>query len=165
MRASARSIESVAAFHQAYLELGGTPRKKSVGKDRLLAGVPIGRKLNRMSKAQRKKTTAAMDAGMSRIPTGFCGTNRRTLVPSASQSNRHGMGGQASKAADMLNLNRSYGATNDLQLRVGPGSSSFLLWGSGRDFVKVADRQFTVVLRGAGCMKRVPPEEAVTLRM
>ncbi len=33
--ADVRVFKSVAAFHQAYLELGGTPRKKSVGKDRL----------------------------------------------------------------------------------------------------------------------------------
>jgi hypothetical protein len=128
-----RKFKSVAAFHLAYLEQGGTPRKKSVGKDRLLAGVPIGRKLNRVSKKQSQAKTAAAAAGRSRVPTGYCGTSRLTLVPSNSKNNRHGMGGQASLAADQLNLSRSYSATRSLTLRVHPPGNSK----GGRNYVKV----------------------------
>ena len=131
--AGIRKFKSVAAFHQAYLEQGGTPRKKSVGKDRLLAGWKIGRKLNRKSKKQRAAGAAAAAAGSARIPTGVCGNSRETLVPSESKNNRHGMGGQASKAADALMLARSYTATQVLTLRVHPPGRSK----GGRDYVKV----------------------------
>lgn len=127
-----RKFRSVAAFHEEYLEQGGTPRKKSVGKDRLMSGVPIGRKLNRLSKKQLVSKAAAAKAGKSRIPTGYCGLSRFTLVPSESKNNRHGMGGQASLAADQLMLNRSYTATHALTLRTGPGCSK-----GGRNYVKV----------------------------
>ena len=128
-----RKFRSVAAFHQAYLEQGGTPRKKSVGKDRLLAGVPIGRKLNRTSHKQRAARVAAEVAGRARIPSGPCGTSRLTLVPSESKNNRHGMGGQASAAADALMLARSYTATRQLRLRDNAAGQSK----GGRNYVKV----------------------------
>ena len=127
-----RKFRSVAAFHEEYLEQGGTPRKKSVGKDRLMSGVPIGRKLNRLSKKQLASKAAAAKAGKRSFPTGYCGLSRFTLVPSESKNNRHGMGGQASLAADQLMLNRSYTATHALTLRVGPGCSK-----GGRNYVKV----------------------------
>jgi hypothetical protein len=98
-----RRFKSVAAFHQAYLEQSGTPRKKSVGKDRLFGGMKVGRKLNRRSKKQRAAANAADLAGKARR----CDQNRSTLVPSESKNNRHGMRGQASQAADRLLLNRS----------------------------------------------------------
>jgi hypothetical protein len=131
--AGVRKFKSVSAFHEEYLQQGGTPRKKSVGKDRLLAGVPIGRKLNRISKKQSEVKAKAAAAGRSRIPTGPCGTSRLTLVPSKSTNNRHGMGGQASKAAAELRLARSYTTTQQLTLRVHPPGHSK----GGRHYVKV----------------------------
>ena len=128
-----RKFRSVAAFHEEYLEQGGTPRKKSVGKDRLMSGVPIGRKLNRLSKKQLASKAAAAKAGKAAIQRpGYCGLGRFTLVPSESKNNRHGMGGQASVAAAQLMLNRSYTATDALTLRTGPGCSK-----GGRNYVKV----------------------------
>ena len=117
-----RKFKSVAAFHAAYLEQGGTPRKKSVGKDRLFAGVPIGRKRNRVSKAKCAASAAAACKGKA-------GWERRcTLVPSESKNNRHGLNGQCSRAADCLNLMLSHrergGGYAHQGLRNGPGSSN-----------------------------------------
>ena len=142
-----RKFKSVTAFHAAYLEQGGTPRKKSVGKDRLFAGVPIGRKRNRVSKAKCAASAAAACKGKA-------GWERRcTLVPSESKNNRHGLNGQCSRAADCLNLMLSHrergGGYADQGLRNGPGSSK-----GGRRYVKIADRLPTVKLvmrSGCGC--------------
>ena len=126
-------FKSVAKFHAAYLQGGGTPRRKSVGKDRLNAGRKVGRKLNRRSKAQRAAMERSKHTGMSRA----CVSESANLEPSECKSNRHGKEGQCSLAADLLCLPLCGGGARG-RLRMGlppPGLSR-----GGRNYVKVADR-------------------------
>ena len=129
-----RKFNSVATFHAAYLELGGTPRRKSVGKDRLNAGRKIGRKHNRLSWAQRNALWRASVNGTARLAKD----DRHDLYPSESVNNRHGLEGQASRAAAALVLPRSSPWTNTGRHKLGPGPPGRSK--GGRNYVKVADR-------------------------
>ena len=143
-------FKSVAAFHAAYLEQGGTPRNKSVGKDRLFAGAKMHRKLNRRSKKQHEAMAKAAYEGRSRE----CDQHAQTgLTPSESKNNRHGMNGQSSLAANMLNLNRSYSATDYGTLKGGIGGRSK----GGRNYVKVENPYPNGRGHSSGVPKPLPP--------
>ena len=133
-RLGARTFKSVASFHAAYLELGGTPRKKSVGKDRLNAGVPIGRKKNRRSIKERVASTSATVRGTALFHV------REKLYPSDSKTNRHGKDGQCSLAACNLRLPLGAAWTRQRNHRLNPLPPGGRLSKGGRKYVKVCDR-------------------------
>ena len=126
-----RKFKSVAKFHAAYLELGGTPRRKSVGKDRLNAGRKVGRKMNRLSHAQQHARAAAEAHGRAHP---FI--ERNNLYPSESKTNRHGKQGQDSLAAYQLRLPRGASWCGTGRQRLGPPGRSR----GGRHYVKIGDR-------------------------
>ena len=133
--AGTRKFKSVAQFHAAYLELGGTPRRKSVGKDRLNAGRKVGRKHNRLSWAQRNAMERACVNGTARLASD----GRADLYPSASVNNRHGMEGQASSAAQALALPRNnHWEAPTGRHRLGPGPPGRSK--GCRHYVKIANR-------------------------
>ena len=60
--AGKKKFNNVAQFHAAYLEAGGSPRRKSVGNDRFYRGVKVGRALKRRGKKALSKMGEALKA-------------------------------------------------------------------------------------------------------